>query len=140
MSRGQEEAVEAHRQMLLAQEKAREERVESMAKRAARSIFSQELVGRGGGWYETWSEKVRTERMLRGAGARLTKPALVRCVAFWRHDWEVARQEEAEAKLGRAASEAAAFEERLREAKVEWERSLAAERAEAAKQMRVMEE
>ena len=66
----------------------KEKRIEHLKNSAMRRIQNQGLLKGWGAWFEMWEEQVRKKRMLAGAAARMSKPALTACFSHWRHDWE----------------------------------------------------
>eukprot|EP00966_Prymnesium_polylepis_P008286 190744-Prymnesium_polylepis.1 len=117
-------------------ERAHEQRMEHLQRVAMRRLGQQELAKGWSAWTETYLEGLRKRNLLKQAGARLTRPRLIACVAHWRDNWEVAQkrafaqsmegrlQEEmrlrqaAEAelqKLRRALSDTSGTDEALRE-------------------------
>ena len=53
-----------------------------------RRIAKRDLARGWVGWVEPYLEAKRRERMLKQAGARLTKPKVIASFARWRKDWE----------------------------------------------------
>ena len=124
---GDGEAARAARE-----EREREARVEQMKAKAMGRIKNQGIMAGWSQWHEVWAEAAKQRRQLAAAGARLTRPLLVKTFSEWKTDWSAAAAE--------AAAEAAkGHKQQLREAKTrarELEKELhearAAHRAEAA--------
>ena len=89
---------------------AREARIEQMKAKAMGRIKNQGIMAGWSQWHEVWSEAAKQKRQLAAAGARLTRPLLVKTFSEWKSDWSAAAAE--------AAAEAAkGHKQQLREAK-----------------------
>ena len=88
-------AGSAEEQAVLAEQQAREKRVEALAAKAMKRIQNAGLTAGWTAWHDQWEEQARQRRMLAAAGARLSRPQLAACVAHWRLDWQAARAEAA---------------------------------------------
>ena len=74
---------------------------------AARRITTQGLARGWTTWQEAYFNQKRTEQLLRGAGARMGKPQLVKCFGVWFSEWEAAeRAQSVEGRLALAHEEA----------------------------------
>ena len=88
-------AGSAEEQAALAEQQAREKRVEALAAKAMKRIQNAGLTAGWTAWHDQWEEQAKQRRMLAAAGARLSRPQLAACVAHWRLDWQAARAEAA---------------------------------------------
>ena len=70
----------------------REKRVQHLQAVAARRICQIAISSCWNAWLDNYLEFVRQRGLLRGAGARLTKPKLTACFKHWLHDWEHAEK------------------------------------------------
>ena len=71
----------------------KERRVEHLTQLAARRMGKRELAMGFESWASSYFERSRRKRVLRLAGAKLTRPKLVACYGHWRRDWTGERAE-----------------------------------------------
>ena len=77
----------------------KERRVEHLTQLAARRMGKRELAMGFESWASAYFERSRRNRVLRLAGAKLTRPKLVACYGHWRRDWFVDSALEAKTSL-----------------------------------------
>jgi hypothetical protein len=65
----------------------KERRVEHLTQLAARRMGKRGLAMGFESWASAYIERSRRNRVLRLAGAKLTRPKLVACYGHWRRDW-----------------------------------------------------
>ena len=115
---------------------ARQERIDTLSKKALRKIINQGLAIGFGAWLEMWEEKVHTMNMIKQAGNRLVRPAMSAAFCSWKDDWEEALAEAAnvlhEHKAAMLEKERNAIAEELAQMKADYELKL----AQAAEQQR----
>jgi hypothetical protein len=115
---------------------ARQERIDTLSKKALRKIINQGLAIGFGAWLELWEEKVHTMNMIKQAGNRLVRPAMSAAFCSWKDDWEEALAEAAnvlhEHKAAMLEKERNAIAEELAQMKADYELKL----AQAAEQQR----
>ena len=70
----------------------RDGRIEMLRKQAARRLQHQGLLRAWGAWQGVAAEASRRERLIRGAAARLTRPAQLAVVTALRDNWQSERQ------------------------------------------------
>ena len=92
MLSGNGRAAEMQRLMEEELEREKEKRVAHLGEMGVKRLMNQGLARGWSAWHEVWAEKVRKRNLLKQAGARLTKPKLVKSYAHWRRDWEVEMQ------------------------------------------------
>ena len=77
----------------------KERRVEHQTQLAARRMGKRGLALGFESWASAYIERERRNRVLRLAGAKLTRPKLVACYGHWRRDWFVDSAQEATMSL-----------------------------------------
>ena len=101
-------------------EEAKEKRVEHLQQVAAGRLGNMALARGWSAWHESWEIRVRQQRMLKSAGARLTRPKLAACVQHWRDDWEEAvRAAAAAVREAELAERRQKLEDELRQVRTE---------------------
>ena len=70
-------------------EREKEKRVEHLSQMGVKRLMNQGLARGWGAWHGIWFERRRQQRLLKQAGSRLTKPALISAYQLWRKDWEI---------------------------------------------------
>ena len=101
---GAEEALQ--RQLEERLEREREKRIEHTKQMALLRIMKKELARGWVAWSDAFWERQRRQRMLRNAGAKLTKPKLVNAYNFWRTDWTHEANAKKNMRLGSQTSRA----------------------------------
>ena len=90
--RGQEAELERQRLEELAMEK--EKRVAHLGQIGVRRLMKQGLARGWSAWHDNWLDYQHKKRLLKNAGARLTKPKLVHAFAHWQNDWDATISEQ----------------------------------------------
>ena len=85
---GNADEYERMRAMQEELEREKEKRVAALQQQGVKRLMNQGLARGWSAWQGMWDEKVRKKNLLKQAGARLTKPKLVKSYAHWRRDWE----------------------------------------------------
>jgi hypothetical protein len=68
--------------------KERTERIEHIKRISMRRLGNRQLALGWGKWVAAWEEGLHMQQLLRASAAKLIKPKLVGCVAYWRRDYE----------------------------------------------------
>ena len=95
MEEGRGHEVEAQRQMQMKLDEEKAKRVEHLGQMGMRRILQRDLTRGWVAWTEVHYEAARRANLLKGAGARLTRPKLVACVAHWREDYRAKQAQKA---------------------------------------------
>ena len=90
---GEGSSVAFREQVAAQQALDKERRVEHLTQLAARRMGKRELAMGFESWASSYFERSRRKRVLRLAGAKLTRPKLVACYGHWRRDWTGERAE-----------------------------------------------
>ena len=109
-------AGSAEERLALADEKAKEERVELLRRQIGRRMMNQGLVRGWTAWHELWSEKTYLLQRIRDVGNRFRAPEKSAAFAFWRNDWRYELHEQEKAELERQSK---SLEAQLRRARFE---------------------
>ena len=83
---GKEAELARLHQLQLEEEK--EKRVAHLGQIGVKRMMNQKLSMGWTAWKEQYDESRRKQRLLRTAGQRLMRPALVHCFHHWQRDWE----------------------------------------------------
>ena len=81
----------AEEQAALREAQEREERVQTLGRKAMRRIQNAGLSAGWSAWHEQWAEQAAQKRMLAAAGARLARPQLAATLSHWKDDWMAER-------------------------------------------------
>ena len=79
--------AELEKQMEEKLEAEKQKRIEHTREMAVRRIGKRDLARGWMAWVELYNQIVQERRMLKQAGARITRPKLVACMHIWREDW-----------------------------------------------------
>ena len=112
-----EKEVEMQIAARLAEEKAK--RIERTQAMALKRIGHRDLARGWVAWYDTWEEIAQQNRVLKAAGAKLTKPKVVAVFHHWRRDWEHAEHQKTnmsmQERLAQEQQDRKAFMQRMAE-------------------------
>ena len=88
LASGKGQELELRRQMEAQLEAEREKRIAHLGEIGVKRMMNQKLSMGWSAWLEMYEDYQRKKRLLKNAGARLTKPKLVHAFAHWQADWD----------------------------------------------------
>ena len=91
-----------------------EKRVQDFASRAVRRMRLTSIIKGWTMWQDAYYEHVRKRQLLQSAAARMKKPKLVACYAFWRDEWVHAKSASMEEQLAEQVARGESLGEQLR--------------------------
>ena len=101
------EELRVARSRIEAAEAEAERQLAYLQQRAGKRHLQADLARGWSAWRDELLERRRKQRLLRGAAARLARPALAACVAVWRAQWIVTERARGAARVSAAQREKA---------------------------------